>query len=158
MDSNDLEKERGITILAKQPSIDWEGTRINIIDTPGHADFGGEVERVLSMCDGVILLTMPPKALLPQTKFVFGKALKLGMRPVVMINKIDRADARPDEVLNEVFDLFSSLDATDDQLDFPMFYASGRDGWCFETLDGPRDNLKPLLELVLTMFLHQMLM
>jgi GTP-binding protein len=149
MDSNDLEKERGITILAKCTAIDWEGTRINIIDTPGHADFGGEVERVLSMCDGVILLTDSAEGPLPQTKFVLGKALKLGMRPVVMINKIDRSDARPDEVLNEVFDLFASLDATDEQLDFPILYASGRDGWCTPELDGPRENLHPLLELVL---------
>jgi GTP-binding protein len=149
MDSNDLEKERGITILAKCTSIDWEGTRINIIDTPGHADFGGEVERVLSMCDGVILLTDSAEGPLPQTKFVLGKALKLGMRPVVMINKIDRSDSRPDDVLNEVFDLFASLDATDEQLDFPVLYASGRDGWCTSDLDGPRENLHPLLELVL---------
>jgi GTP-binding protein len=150
MDSNDLEKERGITILAKCTSIDWEGTRINIIDTPGHADFGGEVERVLSMCDGVILLTDSAEGPLPQTKFVLGKALKLGMRPVVMINKIDRSDARPDEVLNEVFDLFASLDATDEQLDFPTLYASGRDGWCTSDLEnGSRDNLHPLLELIL---------
>jgi len=150
MDSNDLEKERGITILAKCTSIDWEGTRINIIDTPGHADFGGEVERVLSMCDGVILLTDSAEGPLPQTKFVLGKALKLGMRPVVMINKIDRSDARPDDVLNEVFDLFASLDATDEQLDFPVLYASGRDGWCDLELDGARENLHPLLELVLS--------
>ena len=149
MDSNDLEKERGITILAKCTSIDWDGTRINIIDTPGHADFGGEVERVLSMCDGVILLTDSAEGPLPQTKFVLGKALKLGMRPVVLINKIDRGDARPDDVLNEVFDLFASLDATDEQLDFPVLYASGRDGWCCDTLDGPRENLHPLLDLVL---------
>ncbi|HPF78381.1 MAG TPA: translational GTPase TypA, partial [Alphaproteobacteria bacterium] len=149
MDSNDLEKERGITILAKCTSIDWEGTRINIIDTPGHADFGGEVERVLSMCDGVILLTDSAEGPLPQTKFVLGKALKLGMRPVVLINKLDRPDARPDEVLNEVFDLFASLDATDEQLDFPVLYASGRDGWCCEDIDGPRENLHPLLELIL---------
>lgn len=150
MDSNDLEKERGITILAKCTSINWDGTRINIIDTPGHADFGGEVERVLSMCDGVILLNDAAEGPLPQTKFVLGKALKLGMRPVVMINKIDRADARPDEVLNEVFDLFASLDATDEQLDFPVLYASGRDGWCTTDLEnGARDNLHPLLELVL---------
>lgn len=150
MDSNDMEKERGITILAKCTSINWDGTRINIIDTPGHADFGGEVERVLSMCDGVILLNDAAEGPLPQTKFVLGKALKLGMRPVVMINKIDRADARPDEVLNEVFDLFASLDATDEQLDFPVLYASGRDGWCTTDLEnGSRENLHPLLELVL---------
>jgi GTP-binding protein len=149
MDSNDLEKERGITILAKCTAIDWEGTRINIIDTPGHADFGGEVERVLSMCDGVILLTDSAEGPLPQTKFVLGKALKLGLRPVVLINKLDRPDARPDEVLNEVFDLFASLDATDEQLDFPVLYASGRNGWCVKEMDEPRENLHPLLELIL---------
>lgn len=149
MDSNDLEKERGITILAKCTAIDWDGARINIIDTPGHADFGGEVERVLNMCDGVILLTDSAEGPLPQTKFVLGKALKLGIRPIVMINKIDRADARPDDVLNEVFDLFVSLDANDEQLDFPVLYASGRDGWCAESLTAPRENLHPLLDLVM---------
>jgi GTP-binding protein len=149
MDSNDLEKERGITILAKCTAIDWDGARVNIIDTPGHADFGGEVERVLSMCDGVILLTDAAEGPLPQTKFVLGKALKLGIRPIVMINKIDRSDARPDEVLNEIFDLFVSLDASDEQLDFPVLYASGRDGWCAESLDAPRENLHPLLDLVM---------
>ncbi len=149
MDSNDLEKERGITILAKCTAIDWDGARINIIDTPGHADFGGEVERVLSMCDGVILLTDSAEGPLPQTKFVLGKALKLGIRPIVMINKIDRSDARPDDVLNEVFDLFVSLDANDEQLDFPVLYASGRDGWCAESLEAPRENLHPLLDLVM---------
>ncbi|MCK6417878.1 MAG: translational GTPase TypA [Alphaproteobacteria bacterium] len=149
MDSNDLEKERGITILAKCTAIHWEGTKINIIDTPGHADFGGEVERVLTMADGVILLVDAAEGPLPQTKFVLGKALALGIRPIVMINKIDRSDARPQEVLNEAFDLFAALDATEEQLDFPVLYASGRDGWCCETLDGPRENLHPLLELVL---------
>lgn len=149
MDSNDLEKERGITILAKCTAIDWDGTRINIIDTPGHADFGGEVERVLNMCDGVILLTDAAEGPLPQTKFVLGKALKLGIKPIVMINKVDRSDARPDEVLNEVFDLFVSLDASDEQLDFPVLYASGRDGWCASSLEAPRENLHPLLELVM---------
>ena len=149
MDSNDLEKERGITILAKCTAIDWDGCRINIIDTPGHADFGGEVERVLSMCDGVILLTDAAEGPLPQTKFVLGKALKLGIKPIVMINKIDRGDARPDDVLNEIFDLFVSLDANDEQLDFPVLYASGRDGWCAESLDAPRENLHPLLDLVM---------
>ena len=149
MDSNDLEKERGITILAKCTAIDWDNARINIIDTPGHADFGGEVERVLNMCDGVILLTDSAEGPLPQTKFVLGKALKLGIRPIVMINKIDRSDARPDEVLNEIFDLFVSLDANDDQLDFPVLYASGRDGWCAKSLDAPRENLHPLLDLVM---------
>ncbi len=149
MDSNDLEKERGITILAKCTAIDWDGSRINIIDTPGHADFGGEVERVLNMCDGVILLTDAAEGPLPQTKFVLGKALKLGIRPIVMINKIDRNDARPDDVLNEVFDLFVSLDANDEQLDFPVLYASGRDGWCAPSLEAPRENLHPLLDLVM---------
>ncbi len=149
MDSGDLEKERGITILAKCTAIDWDGARINIIDTPGHADFGGEVERILTMCDGVILLTDSAEGPLPQTKFVLGKALKLGIKPIVMINKIDRSDARPDDVLNEIFDLFVSLDATDEQLDFPVLYASGRDGWCAESLEAPRENLHPLLDLVM---------
>lgn len=150
MDSGDLEKERGITILAKCTAIDWDGARINIIDTPGHADFGGEVERILTMCDGVILLTDSAEGPLPQTKFVLGKALKLGIKPIVMINKIDRSDARPDDVLNEVFDLFVSLDATDEQLDFPVLYASGRDGWCAPSLEAPRENLHPLLDLVMS--------
>ncbi|MAM34561.1 MAG: translational GTPase TypA [Micavibrio sp.] len=150
MDSNDLEKERGITILAKCTAIKWNDTKINIIDTPGHADFGGEVERVLSMADGVILLTDAAEGPLPQTKFVLGKALKQGMRPIVVINKIDRGDARPDAVLDEVFDLFASLDATDEQLDFPILYASGRDGWCTDDLEnGARENLHPLLDLIL---------
>jgi len=149
MDSNDLEKERGITILAKPTAVDWKDTRINIIDTPGHADFGGEVERVLTMADGVVLLTDSAEGPLPQTKFVLGKALKLGMRPIVVINKIDRGDARPDDVLNEVFDLFSAMGATDEQLDFPVLYASGRDGWCVDDLDKPRENLHPMLDLVL---------
>ncbi len=149
MDSGDIEKERGITILAKCTAIDWDGARINVIDTPGHADFGGEVERILTMCDGVILLTDSAEGPLPQTKFVLGKALKLGIKPIVMINKVDRADARPDDVLNEIFDLFVSLDATDEQLDFPVLYASGRDGWCAESLDAPRENLHPLLDLVM---------
>lgn len=149
MDSGDIEKERGITILAKCTAIDWDGARINIVDTPGHADFGGEVERILTMCDGVILLTDSAEGPLPQTKFVLGKALKLGIKPIVMINKIDRSDARPDEVLNEVFDLFVSLDASDEQLDFPVLYASGRDGWCAPSLEAPRENLHPLLDLVM---------
>tara|TARA_Y100000590_G_scaffold469175_1_gene655330 strand:- start:20019 stop:21851 length:1833 start_codon:yes stop_codon:yes gene_type:complete len=149
MDSGDLEKERGITILAKPTSIQWEGTRINIIDTPGHADFGGEVERVLHMADGVILLTDAAEGPMPQTKFVLGKALAQGLRPIVIINKVDRPDGRPEEVIDEVFDLFVSLDATDEQLDFPVLYASGRDGWCTRELDDPRENLHPLLDLVL---------
>ncbi|MCB9973511.1 MAG: translational GTPase TypA [Rhodospirillales bacterium] len=149
MDSGDLEKERGITILAKPTSIMWEGTRINIIDTPGHADFGGEVERVLHMADGVILLTDAAEGPMPQTKFVLGKALKQGLRPIVIINKIDRSDARPEEVVDEVFDLFVALDANDAQLDFPILYASGRDGWCVRDLSDPRENLHPLLDLIL---------
>lgn len=149
MDSGDLEKERGITILAKPTSILWDGARINIIDTPGHADFGGEVERVLHMADGVILLIDAAEGPMPQTKFVLGKALKLGLRPIVIVNKVDRPDARSEEVLNEVFDLFVSLDANDDQLDFPVLYASGRAGWCARELDQPRENLHPLLDLVL---------
>ncbi len=149
MDSNDLEKERGITILAKPTSIQWGDTRINIIDTPGHADFGGEVERVLHMADGVILLTDAAEGPMPQTKFVLGKALAQGLRPIVVINKIDRPDGRPDEVVDEVFDLFVSLDANDEQLDFPIMYASGRDGWCVEELDHPRENLAPLMELIM---------
>ena len=130
MDSGDLEKERGITILAKPTSVQWKDTRINIIDTPGHADFGGEVERVLSMTDGVILLTDAAEGPMPQTKFVLSKALAQGLKPIVIINKIDRPDGRPDAVIDEVFDLFVSLDATDEQLDFPIMYAAGRDGWC----------------------------
>ena len=129
MDSNDLEKERGITILAKCTAVQWKDIRVNVIDTPGHADFGGEVERIMNMADGVLLLVDAAESVLPQTKFVLGKALKRGMRPVVVINKIDRSDARPDEVLDEIFDLFVSLDANDEQLDFPVVYASGRDGW-----------------------------
>jgi len=149
MDSGELEKERGITILAKPTSVEWEGTRINIIDTPGHADFGGEVERVLHMADGVILLTDAAEGPMPQTKFVLGKALKQGLKPIVIINKVDRPDGRPEEVVDEVFDLFVSLDANDEQLDFPILYASGRDGWCTRELDDPRENLHPLLDLVL---------
>ena len=132
MDSGDLEKERGITILAKPTSISWKDTRINIIDTPGHADFGGEVERVLHMADGVILLTDAAEGPMPQTKFVLAKALKQGLRPIVVINKVDRPDGRPDAVVDEVFDLFVALDANSEQLDFPILYASGRDGWCAE--------------------------
>jgi GTP-binding protein len=148
MDSNDLEKERGITILAKCTSIKWQDIRINIIDTPGHADFGGEVERVLSMADGVILLTDAAEGPMPQTKFVLTKALAQGLRPIVVINKVDRPDGRPDEVINEVFDLFAALDANEEQLDFPILYASGRDGWCVKELDDERKDLTPLLELI----------
>ena len=149
MDSGDLEKERGITILAKPTSVTWKDVRINIIDTPGHADFGGEVERVLSMADGVILLTDAAEGPMPQTKFVLGKALAQGLRPIVIINKIDRSDGRPEEVVNEVFDLFVALDASEDQLDFPILYASGRSGWCVRELEDPRDNLHPLLDVIL---------
>ncbi|GAN53484.1 GTP-binding protein TypA/BipA [Tanticharoenia sakaeratensis NBRC 103193] len=149
MDSNDLERERGITILAKCTSVVWKDTRINIIDTPGHADFGGEVERILSMVDGAIILVDSAEGALPQTKFVLGKALKRGIRPIVVVNKIDRSDARPDEVHEEMFDLFASLDADETQLDFPMLYASGRQGWADETLDGPKKDLSPLFDLVL---------
>ena len=149
MDSGDLERERGITILAKPTSIQWKDTRINIIDTPGHADFGGEVERVLSMTDGVILLTDAAEGPMPQTKFVLSKALAQGLKPIVIINKVDRPDARPDAVIDEVFDLFVSLDATDAQLDFPILYAAGRDGWCIKELDEPKENLHALLDLIL---------
>jgi GTP-binding protein len=148
LDSNDLERERGITILAKCTSVVWKDTRINIVDTPGHADFGGEVERILSMVDGVLVLVDAAEGVLPQTKFVTGKALRLGLRPIVVINKIDRPDARPDEVLNEIFDLFVALDANDKQLDFPTLYASGRQGWADPELEGARKDLSPLFDLV----------
>lgn len=146
MDSNDLEKERGITILAKPTSVEWNGTRINIVDTPGHADFGGEVERILSMVDGVILLVDSSEGAMPQTKFVTGKALKLGLRPIVVVNKIDRPDERIQEVLDEVFDLFVSLDATDEQLDFPVLYASGRNGYANEDPSLREGTLEPLFQ------------
>ena len=149
MDSGDLEKERGITILAKPTSIQWKDTRINIIDTPGHADFGGEVERVLSMTDGVILLIDAAEGPMPQTKFVLSKALAQGLKPIVIINKVDRSDSRPDAVIDEVFDLFVTLDATDEQLDFPILYAAGRDGWCVKELSNPKENLHALLDLIL---------
>ena len=149
MDSGDLEKERGITILAKPTSVTWKNVRINIIDTPGHADFGGEVERVLCMADGVILLTDAAEGPMPQTKFVLGKALAQGLRPIVVINKIDRGDARPEAVVDEVFDLFVALDASEEQLDFPILYASGRSGWCVQDLAAPRENLHPLLDVIL---------
>ncbi len=144
MDSNDLERERGITILAKCTSVEWNNIRINIVDTPGHADFGGEVERILSMVDGVILLVDSAEGPLPQTKFVLSKALKLGLRPIVVINKIDRADARPEEVHNEVFDLFDNLGATEEQLDFPTLFASGREGWAVNDLADERKDIMPL--------------
>ena len=148
MDSNDLERERGITILAKATSVEWKGTRINIVDTPGHADFGGEVERILSMVDGVVLLVDAAEGPMPQTKFVTSKALALGLRPIVVLNKVDKPDAEPDRALDECFDLFASLDANDDQLEFPHMYASGRSGWADADLDGPRKDLSALFNLV----------
>ena len=150
MDSNDLEKERGITILAKATSILWKGVRVNIVDTPGHADFGGEVERILSMVDGAIVLVDAAEGPMPQTKFVVGKALKIGLKPIVCINKVDKPDARASEVINEVFDLFAALDATDEQLDFPIIYGSAKQGWMGESPEGPQDEgMGPLLDLVL---------
>jgi GTP-binding protein len=150
MDSNDLEKERGITILAKCTSVEWNGTHINIVDTPGHADFGAEVERILSMVDGVILLVDAAEGPMPQTKFVTGKALSLGLRPIVVVNKIDRPDARPAEVLDEVFELFLNLDANDDQLDFPTLYASGRAGYAGTTDDVREGDLTPLFDTIVS--------
>jgi len=150
MDSNDLEKERGITILAKCTSVEWQGTHINIVDTPGHADFGAEVERILSMVDGVILLVDAAEGPMPQTKFVTGKALALGLRPIVVVNKIDRPDARPAEVLDEVFELFLNLDASDEQLDFPVLYASGRAGYAGLTDDVRSGDLTPLFETIVS--------
>jgi GTP-binding protein len=149
MDSGELEKERGITILAKPASINWKDTRINIIDTPGHRDFAAEVERVLSMADGALLLIDSAEGVMPQTKFVLAKALKQGLKPIVIINKLDKADQRADEVLDETFDLFVSLDANEEQLDFPVLYASGRSGWASKEVDGPRENLHPLLDLII---------
>jgi GTP-binding protein len=148
MDSNDLERERGITILAKATSVEWKGTRINIVDTPGHADFGGEVERILSMVDGVVLLVDAAEGPMPQTKFVTSKALALGLRPIVVLNKVDKPDAEPDRALDECFDLFANLGADDDQLDFPSMYASGRSGWADMELDGPRKDLSALFDLI----------
>ena len=149
LDRNDLERERGITILAKCASVIWRDTRINIVDTPGHADFGGEVERILNMVDGAIVLVDAAEGVLPQTKFVVGKALAQGIKPIVVVNKVDRQDARADEVHTEVFDLFAALGATDEQLDFPMLYASGRQGWADEELEGARKDLAPMFDLVL---------
>ncbi|PIY73319.1 MAG: translational GTPase TypA [Rhodobacterales bacterium CG_4_10_14_0_8_um_filter_70_9] len=148
MDSNDLERERGITILAKCTSVEWHGVRVNIVDTPGHADFGGEVERILSMVDGVALLVDAAEGPMPQTKFVLAKALRLGLRPIVVLNKVDKPAAEPDRALNEVFDLFVALDATEAQLDFPVLYASGINGWADETLEGPRESLAPLFDMI----------
>ncbi len=149
MDSNDLEKERGITILAKVTSVHWGDTHINIVDTPGHADFGGEVERILHMVDGVILLVDAAEGPMPQTKFVLQKALKIGLKPIVAINKIDKPDGRPDWVLDEVFDLFAALDANEDQLDFKVLYGSAKEGWMAESAEGPKKDMAPLLDLVL---------
>ncbi len=150
MDRNDLERERGITILAKSTAVAWKGTKINIVDTPGHADFGGEVERILSMVDGAVVLCDAAEGPLPQTKFVLTKALARGLRPIVVINKVDRQDARADEVLNECFDLFAALGATDEQLDFPILYASGRQGWADAVMDGPRRDLSAMFDLILS--------
>ncbi len=149
MDSNDLERERGITILAKVTSLEWKGARINIVDTPGHADFGGEVERILNMVDGAVLLVDASEGPMPQTKFVLQKALKIGLRPIVAINKIDKADERHVEVINEVFDLFAALDASDEQLDFPILYGSAKQGWMARKPDGPKDDMSALFDLVL---------
>ena len=149
MDSGELEKERGITILAKPASINWKNSRVNIIDTPGHRDFAAEVERVLSMADGALLLIDSAEGVMPQTKFVLAKALKQGLKPIVVINKLDKADQRANEVLDETFDLFVSLDANEEQLDFPVLYASGRSGWASKEVDGPRENLHPLLDLII---------
>jgi len=150
MDSNDLERERGITILAKATSILWQGHRINIVDTPGHADFGGEVERILNMVDGALVLVDAAEGPLPQTKFVVSKALRMGLKPIVVINKVDRPDARPVEVENEVFDLFAALDATDDQLDFPILYGSAKQGWMAKSLEASHgDGMQPLFDLIL---------
>ena len=149
MDSNDIERERGITILAKCTSVEWKGIRINIVDTPGHADFGGEVERILSMVDGVVLLVDAAEGPMPQTKFVTSKALALGLRPIVVVNKVDKADGEPDRAVDDCFDLFAALEADDDQLDFPTMFASGRAGWCDTTLDGPRENLDALFDLII---------
>lgn len=149
MDSNDIERERGITILAKATSVEWKGTRINIVDTPGHADFGGEVERILSMVDGVCLLVDAAEGPMPQTKFVTSKALALGLRPIVVLNKVDKPAAEPDDALNDVFDLFANLGASDEQLDFPHVYASGIGGWADASLDGPRQDMTALFDLIL---------
>lgn len=149
MDSNDIERERGITILAKATSVEWKGTRINIVDTPGHADFGGEVERILSMVDGVCLLVDAAEGPMPQTKFVTSKALALGLRPIVVLNKVDKPAAEPDDALNDVFDLFANLGASDKQLDFPHLYASGIGGWADESLDGPRQDMTALFDMIL---------
>ena len=149
MDSNDLEKERGITIMAKATSVAWKEGRINIVDTPGHADFGGEVERILSMVDGAIVLVDASEGPMPQTKFVVSKALKIGLKPIVAINKVDKPDARITEVVNEVFDLFAALDATEEQLDFPILYGSAKQGWMADSPEGPKESMAPLFDLVM---------
>jgi GTP-binding protein len=149
LDSGDLERERGITILAKCTSVEWHGTRVNIVDTPGHADFGGEVERVLSMVDGCLLLVDAAEGPMPQTKFVLSKVLARGLKPIVVINKVDRSDARADQVLDEIFDLFAALDANEDQLDFPVLYGSSKQGWVADDPAGPQDSLQPLFDLIL---------
>jgi len=149
MDSNDLERERGITILAKVTSVDWKDTQINIVDTPGHADFGGEVERILNMVDGAIILVDAAEGPMPQTKFVLGKALKIGLKPIVAINKIDKSDERHEEVLDEIFDLFVSLDANEEQLDFKVLYGSAKQGWMAEEPTGPQESMTPLLDMVI---------
>src|SRR5688500_8875312 len=149
LDSNDLERERGITILSKCTSVTWKGVRINLVDTPGHADFGGEVERVLGMVDAVLLLVDAAEGPMPQTRFVTGKAFELGLPAIVVVNKIDRPRLDPDASVDQVFDLFVSLGATDRQLDFPVVYASGREGWAVKNLEDPRDKgLAPLLDLI----------
>src|SRR3954468_19475022 len=150
LDSNDLERERGITILAKCTSVQWSDVRINIVDTPGHADFGGEVERILGMVDGVLVLVDAAEGPMPQTKFVVGKALVRGLKPIVVINKVDRPEARAAEVHNEIFDLFALLDANEEQLDFPTLFASGRDGWAVTDLDEPRKDLSPLFDMIVS--------
>jgi GTP-binding protein len=150
LDSGDLERERGITILAKSTSVEWRGARINIVDTPGHADFGGEVERILSMVDGVVLLVDAAESVMPQTKFVLSKALALKLKPIVVINKIDRSDAQPKETLESIFDLFLALEANDDQLDFHVLYASGRQGWAVAALEDPHTGLAPLFDRILS--------
>ena len=149
LDNNDLERERGITILSKNISIEYKNTKINVIDTPGHSDFGGQVERVLKLADGVILLVDSAEGPMPQTRFVLDKALRLNLRPIVVINKIDKPDARPTEIHNKVFDLFCELNASDEQLEFPLLYASGRDGWCVKDLNDDRVNMHPLLDAIL---------
>ncbi|MEI8179637.1 GTP-binding protein, partial [Aestuariivirga sp.] len=152
MDSNDLERERGITILAKVTSLNWKDTRINIVDTPGHADFGGEVERILNMVDGAVLLVDAAEGPMPQTKFVLQKALKIGLKPIVCINKIDRPDERHNEVVNEVFDLFANLDANEEQLDFPIIYGSAKQGWMADSPTGSQENMAPLFDLIVRHF------